>query len=154
MSNPSNIYAEKIYSEQPTAMWSLDDTADYISFIDSESKRSVHTWEIENGSGSVGSSENEPFPNSVISSLNGQINKTYIKAVSPDFAKFTDFDQDLKVFSIGGYVYSPSTYLSSVEIGFEYYDSTSGTIENVSKKTGLTTEEIKNILIEYLGGNL
>ena len=27
-------------------------------------------------------------------------------------------------------------------------------IENVSKKTGLTTEEIKNILIEYLGGNL
>ena len=133
MSNPSNIYAEKIYSEQPTAMWSLDDTADYISFIDSESKRSVHTWEIENGSGSVGSSENEPFPNSVISSLNGQINKTYIKAVSPDFAKFTDFDQDLKVFSIGGYVYSPSTYLSSVEIGFEYYDSTSGTTENVSK---------------------
>jgi len=27
-------------------------------------------------------------------------------------------------------------------------------IENVSIKTGLTTEQIKNILIEYLGGNL
>jgi hypothetical protein len=27
-------------------------------------------------------------------------------------------------------------------------------IENVSKKTGLTTEEIKNILIDYLGSNL
>ena len=27
-------------------------------------------------------------------------------------------------------------------------------IENVSKKTGLTTEEIKNILIEHLGSNL
>lgn len=27
-------------------------------------------------------------------------------------------------------------------------------IENVSLKTGLTTEQIKNILIEYLGGNL
>jgi len=27
-------------------------------------------------------------------------------------------------------------------------------IENVSKKTGLTTEEIKNILIQHLGSNL
>jgi len=133
MSNPSNIYAEKIYSEQPTAMWSLDDTADYISFVSSELKRSVHLWDIENGSGVVGTSENEPFPDSVVSSLNGQINKTYVKATSPDFAKFTDFDQDLKVFSIGAYVYSPSTYLSSIEIGYEYSDSTSGTTESVSK---------------------
>lgn len=133
MSNPSNIYAEKIYSEQPTAMWSLDDTADYISFVDSELKRSVHLWTIENGLGSAGTSENEPFQSSVVSSLNGQTDKTYIKAVSPDFAKFTDFDQDLRVFSIGAYVYSPSTYLSGVEIGYEYYDSTSGTTESVSK---------------------
>ena len=30
MANPSNLYAEKIYSEHPVAMWALDDGADYI----------------------------------------------------------------------------------------------------------------------------
>lgn len=133
MSNPSNIYAEKIYAEQPTVMWSLDDTADYISFVPTELKRSIYLWDIENGSGTLGTSENEPFPTSIVSSINGQINKTYVKATSSDFAKFTDLNQDLKTFTIGGYVYSPSTYMSSIEIGFEYYDSTSGTNESMSK---------------------
>jgi hypothetical protein len=33
MSNPSNLYAEKIYSEHPVVLWALDDQLDYIGLI-------------------------------------------------------------------------------------------------------------------------
>jgi hypothetical protein len=45
--NPSNLYAERILSEHPLAMWSLDDTSDYVSLI-SESFRDISTWTILN----------------------------------------------------------------------------------------------------------
>ena len=36
MSNPSNLYAEKVFAEHPTGLWALDDKADYISLISEE----------------------------------------------------------------------------------------------------------------------
>lgn len=33
MTIPSNLYAEKIYSEHPIALWALDENIDYINFI-------------------------------------------------------------------------------------------------------------------------
>ena len=40
MSIPSNLYAEKIFSEHPLALWALDDKLDYVSLI-SESQRNI-----------------------------------------------------------------------------------------------------------------
>ena len=45
MSNPSNLYAEKVFSEHPTVLWALDDTADYISLI-TEAQRSFTSWTV------------------------------------------------------------------------------------------------------------
>ena len=42
MSSPSNLYAEKIFSEHPLVLWALDDKLDYISLI-SESQRNILT---------------------------------------------------------------------------------------------------------------
>jgi hypothetical protein len=42
MSNPSNLYAEKIYSEHPVVLWALDDQLDYIGLI-SEAQRNLAT---------------------------------------------------------------------------------------------------------------
>lgn len=36
MANPSNLYAEKVYSEQPTALWSLDDDCTFVSYFSSD----------------------------------------------------------------------------------------------------------------------
>ncbi len=63
MSNPSNLYAEKIYAEHPVALWALDDVADYISLID-EADRNVTSWTITGGSAVVYSATDEPFINS------------------------------------------------------------------------------------------
>jgi hypothetical protein len=38
MSQPSNLYAEKVYSEHPTILWALDDKADYITLITEEQR--------------------------------------------------------------------------------------------------------------------
>ena len=52
MANPSNLYAEKIFSEHPLVLWALDDKADYISLI-SESQRNISgLWDITNATAS------------------------------------------------------------------------------------------------------
>ena len=43
MSNPSNLYAEKIYAEHPMAFWALDDQADYITLL-SDYSRDLTNW--------------------------------------------------------------------------------------------------------------
>ena len=42
MTNPSNLYAEKIYAEHPLVLWALDDKVDYIGLI-SEAQRNLTT---------------------------------------------------------------------------------------------------------------
>ena len=39
MSSPSNLYAEKVFSEHPVALWSLDDQCDYISYVTESNRR-------------------------------------------------------------------------------------------------------------------
>ena len=43
MANPSNLYAEKIFAEHPSALFTLDDDADYLSIIPS-ANRDLNTW--------------------------------------------------------------------------------------------------------------
>lgn len=43
MANPSNLYAEKIFAEQPSALFTLDDDADYLSLISNRDLTNV-TW--------------------------------------------------------------------------------------------------------------
>jgi hypothetical protein len=43
MTIPSNLYAEKIFSEHPLEMWTLDDETSYLSWID-EPARNLSTW--------------------------------------------------------------------------------------------------------------
>jgi hypothetical protein len=46
MSNPSNLYAEKIFSEHPQVLWALDDKADYVSLI-TEAQRNIESqWTV------------------------------------------------------------------------------------------------------------
>ena len=42
MTIASNSYAEKVFSEHPIALWSLDDASDYVSLIN-ETQREIST---------------------------------------------------------------------------------------------------------------
>ena len=128
MSQPSNLYAEKVYSEHPTILWALDDQADYISLI-TENQRDIRTgWTITNASVTSGSGvTGEPFPDSYTTLVEGDVPSgatDTVTLISPDLVNFQDLNSTLGSFSIGSYFYSNSAYLQSVEIGFRYIDTT------------------------------
>lgn len=138
MSTPSNLYAEKIYAEHPVALWALDDVADYISLID-ESDRNVTSWTITGGSAIVYSATDEPFINSQTTKLTGTLTDNdfgQIVCISNDIVNFSSLNDRLSTFSIGSFFNSISAYASSFEIGYEYYDTTSGsTIQRLKSYT-------------------
>ena len=129
MSNPSNLYAEKVFAEHPTGLWALDDRADYISLL-SESQRNLSNWTIVGGTYvNYPQSVDEPFIDSYV----GKITATptsdefaSITAISNDIMNLQDFNKYLRTFSIGGYFYSESAYIAGFEIGYQYTDTTSG----------------------------
>jgi hypothetical protein len=131
MSTPSNLYAEKVFAEHPTGLWALDDNADYISLI-SETQRNLSNWTITGGTHqNYPQSIGEPFINSYV----GKITATptndetaSVIAISNEIMDLRDLNTYLKTFSVGGYFYSESSYVSGFEIGYQYEDTTSGNI--------------------------
>jgi hypothetical protein len=131
MSNPSNLYAEKIYSEHPIVLWALDDQADYITLI-TEAQRDVENeWSVSGGIASEGVTADEPFEDSITVELEGNVPTgatNNILCVSPDLVNFQDLNAELGTFSVGTYFYSNSAYLESVSIGYEYTDTTTSLV--------------------------
>jgi hypothetical protein len=129
MSNPSNLYAEKVFAEHPTGLWALDDKADYISLI-SESQRSLSNWTIVGGTyQNYPQSADEPFINSYVGKITAtptNNESASIIAVSNEIMDLKDLNEYLRTFSVGGYFYSESAYIAGFEIGYQYTDTTSG----------------------------
>ncbi len=125
MSIQSNLYAEKAFAEHPIALWSLDDSADYLSLI-SDADRNIYSWategcSVEEALGVIG----EPFTNSSVTKISGNVISSEsgsFSCVSSNILDFSDINKDLGTFCIGVYVYSNSAYITSYEIGYEYYD--------------------------------
>ncbi len=131
MSNPSNIYAEKVFSEHPIALWSLDESVDYVSLI-SEAERTllplVNTvplstpWDIV--SASTEEKSGQPFQGSIaqkIKSLTDDENliDTIAFFTNPTAPiQLSSLDQEQDTFSISFYLKPLHQFTSSVEIGY------------------------------------
>jgi hypothetical protein len=128
MSTASNLYAEKVFSEHPIALWALDDKADYISVITEEQRR-LANWQVTGATVSQAISDESPFQDSVTNRLSVTVDETglgQIVCISEDIVNFSDLNGSLKTFAIGGYFYSFTPAISSFELGYEYYDVTNG----------------------------
>ena len=138
MSNPSNLYAEKIYSEHPTALWALDDQLDYISLLTEEQRQIYFGWSVTNAISDLATTvSDEPFQKSAVTVLEGVIPtgaSNVITCISPDITNLSSLDQVLGTFCFGSFFYSNSAYLSSIEIGYEYTDTTTSVIVQKLKK--------------------
>ena len=132
MSSPSNLYAEKVFAEHPTGLWALDDKADYVSLI-SEPQRNLLNWVITGGTyQEYTQSVDEPFPSSYVGKITAtptEEESSSIIAISNEIMELRDLNEYLRTFSVGGYFYSESAYVSGFEIGYQYTDTTSG--ENI-----------------------
>ena len=130
MSNPSNLYAEKIYAEHPMAFWALDDQADYITLL-SDYSRDLTTWKDPiNGTVSHHLVDSDaPFPESPVTKITGGLVESefgQVVCISQDITNFSSLNKDLSTFSIGAFINSISVYGYSFEIGYEYDDTISG----------------------------
>ena len=132
MSNPSNLYAEKVFAEHPTGLWALDDNVDYVSLI-LESQRDLATspkWTVTGGTVSVyQQSVDEPFIDSYVHRIVAtptNAESASIVAVSDEIMNLKQLNSYLKTFCVGSYFYSESSYVAGFEIGYRYEDPTSG----------------------------
>lgn len=147
MSIASNLYAEKIFSEHPDVLWSLDEQSDYISLI-SENNRNILGWTVSidgdllnsnlasyvsEYSGNIKS----PFISSITNQIKGKVptgDTGEIVCISDDIINFSVLDDALSNFAVGCYIYSLSPFIKSVEIGYQYYSTVNGTtIEKLKK---------------------
>ena len=132
MSNPSNLYAEKVFSEHPLALWALDGAVDYINLIDSDYQDIDNYWTVTGGSTSLETLDvDAPFPDIDVNKLQGNVppsGTSDIVCISPDLVNFEDLNASLGTFCIGSHVYIDSEYVKSVAIGFEYTDTTTSSI--------------------------
>jgi hypothetical protein len=145
MSIPSNLYAEKIYSEHPISLWPLDDKCDYISLLN-ENSRDLRLWKKSHGAVELASVSDEPFPDSKTYKVIGKIAEDNmletVEVISDNILNFKDLDNSLGSFSIGLYLKSLSPYFAGMEIGYQYNDTTSGETVKTFKKFNTTVSDL------------
>ena len=121
MTKPLNLYATKVFSEQPIALWALDDPCDYIPLI-SEQDQDLARWSISGATAGGIFGEvppTQPFKdlklNRVLETLG---NSGTITMTSPVYLGENDLNTSLGSFAIGAYfiTYSRS---ASVKIGYQ-----------------------------------
>ncbi len=129
MATTSNSYAEKVFSEHPIALWSLDEQVDYVSLL-RESERDITfgfaDWLYDGVSYTDEYVLNDVpavFPDSIINEIitdNGTIGEVKTASLlSPVIADFSDIDNTKDTFSISTYLY-PFSKNIGFEIGYQY----------------------------------
>jgi hypothetical protein len=118
MTNPSNLYAEKIFSEHPIALWSLDEDCDYVSLVP-PSVRSMSNWVVSGGTVSNQGTVSRRIEKSSIIKITTQ-NSNSFTAISPNTFNLNSLNPNRESFSISTYFYSATSAISEVRIGYEY----------------------------------
>lgn len=134
MSSPSNLYAEKVFAEHPVALWSLDDKADFVSFINEQDRQLYNPaeWVIINGSATGPELvSDEPFISSVVSKVIGTPLSSEVVCIKSEGFPIPQMSQELETFSVGAYIYPETPLVNGFEIGYEYTDP--DTLETVSQ---------------------
>jgi hypothetical protein len=134
MSSPSNLYAEKVFSEHPIALWALDDKADFVSFINEQDRGLFNSleWTIINGTATNPSGiSDEPFIDSAVSRVTGTSSESSITCLKKEGFPVLQMGEELETFSIGVYVYPETPLVNGFEIGYEYTDP--DTLETISE---------------------
>jgi len=122
MSNPSNLYAEKIFAEHPTSMWALDDAMEYASLISSDSlQKDLTTWTHGTVPLLVAESSldlNDPFPNETKYVIEPESAGEFTHILQSDaIIPRSLLNTTKETMTIGMYVYVDSLYISSISLG-------------------------------------
>lgn len=125
MSVTTNLYVDKILSEHPLAVWSLDDTSDYVSLI-AEPFRNLNTWTKTNGTtvsitSGIHKPQTSPFPSSYVTEITGASSAGTTTLVSG-----TTFTSDSGGFTVSFYIQTITDV--TVKVGYTGITSQEKTI--------------------------
>jgi len=159
MANPSNLYAEKIFSEHPLALWALDQTVDYISLFDLDYQDIQDFWTVSGATASLETSDvDAPFSTVEVNKLLGTVPAgatADIVCISPELVNFSDLNTDLGTFCVGAHIYVDSVHINSISIGFEYTDTTTASVvqklktyENLTENSWVFVSQTSEIVSE------
>ena len=122
----SNLYAEKVFSEHPLALWPLDEKADYVSLLSDPQRDFMDSefWEVSGGEVEE-ITENGPLATTPTRRVLGDEPSSggaSITLVGPETVDVQDLDLGLNTFTIALYVYSETSFIRSVDIGYQLDD--------------------------------
>jgi hypothetical protein len=128
-STNTNLYAAKVYAENPLALWPIDDDFSFISQI-SESDKDISNWTFDNGnSASVASASvvsRVPFPNEALSGFSRNSGSNYVTYAIPSSGIDTNnLDSNKDTICFNANVWKISSLVNGYRIGFQY---TSGSV--------------------------
>jgi hypothetical protein len=137
MTNPSNIYAEHIFANQPISLWSLDDRMDYLSYIGDSFRDMSANWSSSSEDSVILEEDKDSSPQSQMpetfkySISAGKRGGTQITLTSNQ--TFTSAAEDIVV---GLYVNPKMTSSCTVRIGYKL-GSTTTFIDEVAQQVSL-----------------
>jgi hypothetical protein len=147
MANPLNLYATKVFSEHPLALWPLDDIADYVSLI-TNAQQNLSTWSATGVSSVVDAnnpnvfSRTPPLAPHPEKNVNGIIattdNNGLVTFTSPFSINPQNINAEQETFSIGVYVYSFEKIID-FRLGFRYTDPETLEVNEVIKAASFST---------------
>ena len=130
MTTDINQYAERVYSEHPIAMWSLDETVYYIALAN-ENSRFFTNWDLTgcyaDDSPDLIDITSSPFPSSNIYSSITKSNALAgtVRVVSPVLFGAGDINSSISTFCVNIFLYQKPTYINWFKVGYRYLDALS-----------------------------
>ena len=137
MTISSNLYAEKVFAEQPLALWALDDSADFLSILPSISDQQ-ESWTVTNSNSfSVSYEATTALPMQDAYSL-------YISASEPvgadetvsvkyeSVANLNTLNHSFGSLSAAFYLSASGISVSSINVGIQYIDPDTLSLETIS----------------------
>jgi len=147
MSNLSNVYVEKVYSEHPLSAWTLDEDVGFISFLSEENRviEDASKWSISNASVSLVDVRlsNPPIPSVNTTRITGTVPSATrdIELVSIFDYENTVFDDALSNFALGFHINVESVYISTIKFGYRYFDTSSSTTQTVVQSKNISDSD-------------
>ncbi len=156
MATPLNLYATKVFAEQPLGLWALDDKADYVSFLD-PTDQDLSLWANVGVTSIVDATDPNlfqfippevPIPevkaNGIIGASNNQGLVTF---TSPFQLQPSNINADQETFSFALYAYSFSKIIN-MRLGFRYINPENNEVYEVIKAAALTSTLAWSVVAE------
>jgi hypothetical protein len=119
MVNPSNLYAEKIFSEHPLAMWSFDDNIKYLSLLTDANRDLTSGWTFTNTPTATAYDETT-YPYYKLGTTVTQLAKSSVTTSGTFTATMNStINPGADTFTIGFYYFKTTPYISSIRIGYK-----------------------------------